>query len=118
MALEVTYPKNLDNLPQEQQDFVTQFRGLPFLMMQIGVGSWGEVSAWRVPKSFVTASVLERMQVVAYTLNYRLPTFVTVEWLESINDIDANISFVTTRQFNGNIVRIVKRNAVRAHEEE
>ena len=87
-------------------------------MIQIGVGSWGAVSAWRVPKSFVTASVLERMQVVAYTLNYRLPTFVTVEWLESINDIEANIGFVTTRQFNGNIVRIVKRNAVRAHEEE
>mgnify|MGYP003646394146 CR=1 FL=1 len=108
MSLDIRWPDNFDDLPQAEQDFIQHpqgaLQGLPLLMMHCGVGQipstahkWGGM-----PKSFVTADFLKRMQVFTTLFDsFRLPSFVTVEWLDSVNTITANVSFVTTRSWKG-----------------
>ena len=101
MSLNVRWPDNMSELPQEQQDWLTDYWGLPHIMSSCGVGDIpSKRRSHRMPKSFVTADLLRRMQVYATLFpSTNLPSFVTVEWLDSINTLNMNVSFVTTRKW-------------------
>ena len=115
-----------DALTPQELEFCNDPHGLAFLGMVCGFGSipadydtrmYRRGGAFPFPKTFSVASLMERIGMARAAWGWTwVPSFVTEDFLRRARGWDANISFVTTRQFNTGLINALKQQARDAQE--
>lgn len=102
MPLYITHPSDISDRTEEEQEWLTNYFGLPILMERAGVGILpiGDRRQYRMPQNFTLEKCLTRFKIIeAMSSAIHIPSFVTVEYLAGLHEVDANVSYIPHSKF-------------------
>ena len=103
MPLYITHPSDIESRTEEEQEWLTNYFGLPILMERAGVGTLpiGDTRQYKMPQNFTLEKCLTRFKIVEAISNGAIfiPSFVTVEYLAGLHEVEGNVSYISHSKF-------------------
>tara|TARA_Y100000361_G_C10939868_1_gene228188 strand:- start:12 stop:389 length:378 start_codon:yes stop_codon:yes gene_type:complete len=102
MPLYITHPSDVSDRTEEEQEWLTNYFGLPILMERAGVGQLpiGDRRQYKMPQNFTLEKCLTRFKIIeAMSPAIHIPSFVTVDYLAGLHEVDANVSYIPHSRF-------------------
>ena len=103
MPLYITHPSDIESRTEEEQEWLTNYFGLPILMERAGVGTLpiGDKRQYKMPQNFTLEKCLTRFKIVEAISNGAIfiPSFVTVDYLAGLHEVEGNVSYIPHSKF-------------------